>query len=91
MNRISHEFPDVDTLLRGVAPRRPVEGLLVDRVGLLDLIQLRLMDLHEKRRCVAGTPAESDVIHRIKYWDEVLGWIKEHYGSSVTLLETSAP
>ena len=87
MNRIANNFPDVDTLLQGLPPTRPVEGLVVDREGLIELLQRSLMDLHEHRRRVAGTPAEPETVHRIKYWDDVLGWMKEHYGPEVIVLE----
>ncbi len=89
MNRISHVFPDVDTLLDGVRPKHPVEALLVDRVGLIELLQRSLMELHEHRRRVAGTPAEPETVQRIKYWDAILGWAKEQHGPDVVLLETT--
>ena len=90
MNRIAHAFPDVDTLLQGLPPKRPVEGLVVDREGLIEVLQPWLMELHEHRRRVAGTPAEPDTVHRIKYWDDVLGWLKEHYGPEVVLLDRTS-
>ena len=82
MNRISHLFPDVDTLLDGLRRERPVEALVVDRVGLIDLLRRSLTELHEHRRRVAGTPAEPATVHRIKYWDDVLGWLKEQHGTT---------
>jgi len=87
MNRISHVFPDVDTLLEDLRPSHPVEALVVDRVGLIEVLNHTLMDLHEHRRQVAGTPAESDTVHRIKYWDDILGWVKDQQGPDVILLE----
>src|SRR5439155_5349036 len=72
MNRISHVFPDVETLLEDLRPKRPVEGLLVNRVGLIELLQSSLVELHEHRRRAAGTPAEPETVHRIKYWDDIL-------------------
>ena len=87
MNRISHVFPDVDTLLEGLRPKRPVEGLLVNRVGLIELLQSSLVELHEHRRRAAGTPAEPETVHRIKYWDDILGWAKDQQGPDVILLE----
>ena len=87
MNRISHVFPDVDTWLEGLRPKRPVEGLLVNRVGLIELLQSSLVELHEHRRRVARTPAEPETVHRIKYWDDILGWVKDQQGPDVILLE----
>lgn len=85
MNRISHVFPDVDTLLDGLQPQRPAEALVVDRVGFIEVLRGSLMELHEHRRRVAGTPAELETVHRIKYWDAVLGWVKNQYGPDVIL------
>jgi len=87
MNRISHVFPALDTLLDGLRPERPVEGLLVDRVGLIEVLKRSLMELHEHRRRVAGTPAEPYTVQRIKYWDDVLGWVKDQREPNVILLE----
>ncbi len=92
MNRISRPFPDVDTLLNGLRSKRPAEALIVDRVGLIELLQRSLMELHEHRPRVAGTSAEPETVHRIKYWDAILGWVKEQQGSEVVLLErTTSP
>ena len=87
MNRISHPFPDVHTLLDGLRPNRPAEALIVDRVGLIELLRRSLTELHEHRRHVAGTPAEPEMAHRIKYWDDVLGWLKEQRGREVIVVE----
>jgi hypothetical protein len=87
MNRVSHAFPDVATLLEGAPPQRSLEGLLVHRVGLIELLQSSLMELHEHRQRVAGTAAEAETVHRIRYWDEVLGWMKEQRGSELIVLE----
>ena len=87
MNRISHLFSDVDTLLNGLRSKRPPEALIVDRVGLIELLQRSLMELHDHRRRVAGTPAEPETVHRIKYWDDILGWVKEQHGPEVILME----
>ena len=59
---------------------------MVDRAGVLRVLQHSLADLHEHRRLVTGTPAEAGVVHLIKYWDAVLGWLKEQQGSDVIVM-----
>jgi hypothetical protein len=87
MNRISHTFPDVETLLDDLCPKRPVEALLVHRVWLIELFKHTLAELHERRRVLEGTPGEADTVRRIKYWDDVLGWVKERRGQDVILTD----
>lgn len=67
--------------------QRPVETLLVDRVGLIRLLQHSLSEFNERRRLVAGTPAEQETVARIKYWEEVLVWVRQQPGSDVIVME----
>jgi len=76
MDRRSHTFQDVDALLQGLEPKPPVEALVFDRRGLVRILQLWLMERHQYRRWVAGTPAELEVVSEIMYWDEVLAWVR---------------
>ncbi len=87
MNGISHVFHDVDTLLEGLRPRRLVEALAVDRFELMELLRRSLTELHKHRRRVAGTAAEPETVHRIKYWDDILGCVKEQQGPELILID----
>ena len=87
MNRESHPFRDVEALLEGLHPTGLVEALLVDRAGLIHILRRSLTEFHEHRRLVAGTPAELQTAHEIKYWEEVLGWAKEQQGTDVVLMD----
>jgi hypothetical protein len=87
MNRVAHLFTDVEGLLDGLRPKRPIETLLVHWLGLIDLLQRHLSELNEHRRLVAGTPAELETLERIKYWEEVLVWMKQQAGSDVLIME----
>ena len=86
MNRISHGFPDVDALLDGLRPERPVEAMVVDRLGLIELLRRSLTELHDHRRRIAGTPAEPETVQRIRYLDDILGWLKEQQGPDIMLM-----
>ena len=79
-------FRNVDPLLEGLEPTRPAEALLVQRAGLIRILRNSLGDLHDHRRQVAGTPAERETVHEIRYWDEVLLWVKDRQGLDVILM-----
>jgi hypothetical protein len=89
MNRISRSFPDVDALLDDLRPRttRPVEALLVHRMWLIEVLRRTLAELHERRRVLAGRPGESDTVQRIKYWEDVLAWVKQQGGRDVVVVD----
>ena len=87
MNRIPHPPGLFDALLESLDADHPVEALILDRVGLIRILQRSLMELHEHRRLTTGTPAELDTVHLIKYWDAVLGWVKSQYGSDVVFMD----
>jgi hypothetical protein len=91
MNRVSQPFRDVEALLEGLHPTRPVQAFLVHRAGLIHILRRSLTELHEHRRLVAGTPAEPQTAHEIKYWEEVLGWVKEQQGRDLILLSRARP
>jgi hypothetical protein len=84
------ERRDVEALLEGLEPKTP-EALLVDRSGLIEALRRSLGELHEYRRSIAGTPAEPETVHQIKYWDEVLGWVKELQGRDLMLFSRARP
>lgn len=85
MNRVSHPFRDVDALLEGLERKTPVEALLLDRRGLIDILKRSLAELHERRRRIAGTP-EQETVHQIRYWEEVLGWVKDRRDAELILM-----
>ena len=66
--------------------RRPFEALLLDRVGLLQLLRRSLAELHEQRCRFAGAPADPEILHRITYWEGVLAWVKDLQGPDVILM-----
>ena len=80
-------FRNVDPLLEGLEPTRPAEALLVQRAGVIKMLQRSLEELHERRRQVAGAPAEPETVHQIKYWEEVLLWVQSQYGPDVILMK----
>lgn len=86
MNRISHTPGLVQALLESLNTDHPVEALILDRVGLIRILQGSLMELHEHRRLTTGTPAEPDTVQLIKYWDAVLGWVQAQHGSDVVFM-----
>jgi hypothetical protein len=73
-------------LLESLDAKHPVEALILDRVGLIRILQRSLMELHEHRRLTTGTPAEPDTVQLIKYWDAVLGWVKTQYDRDLVLM-----
>jgi hypothetical protein len=42
--------------------------------------------MHERRRQIAGTPEEPEMVQRINYWQEVLAWVRSHGGSELVLM-----
>ena len=68
--RVGSDAQNVDSTV-------PVEALLLDGTLLVRVLKLTLYGLHEERRRVQGTPAHAEVVQRIRYLDEVLGWVKE--------------
>ena len=68
--RVGSDAQNVDSTV-------PVEALLLDGTLLVRVLKLTLYGLHEERRRVQGTSAHAEVVQRIRYLDEVLGWVKE--------------
>ena len=85
MNRITQDLWPLNPLLDGIQSGRPVEALLVWRAGLVEILRDHLFELHNLRQRALGTPAEADWAQRIKYWDEVLGWLKQRQGEDVII------
>ena len=85
MNHASRRFRDVDAVSEGVKSQAPVEALLLDRAELVKLLKRSLFELHGQRFQNAGTAAEADRARRIRYWEEVLGWVKSTQGQDVIL------
>ena len=86
MNRISHTQGLVQALLESLDAKHPVEALILDRVRLIRILQRSLAELHEHRRLTTGTLAEPDTTQLIKYWDAVLGWVKDQQGSDLVFM-----
>jgi hypothetical protein len=45
-----------------------------------------LFALHQERMWKQGRPGEEGVLAQIAFWEAVLGWLKEHKGTSVNLV-----
>ena len=85
MNHASRPFRDVDPVSEGVKSQAPVEALLLDREELVKLLKRSLFELHGQRFQNVGAAAEADRAHGIRYWEEVLGWVKGMQGQDVIL------
>lgn len=80
MNRIAHLFESIDELLESVEPEGAPAGLRIQRAPLITLIKSALGELHDHRRSVVGTSLETDLEWNIRYWEEVLIWLKQEQG-----------
>ena len=85
MNHASRPFRDGDAVSEGVKSQAPVEALLLDRAELVKLLKRSLFELHGQPFGNAGTAAEADRVRRIRYWEEVLAWVKGTQGQDVIL------
>ena len=85
MNRLCHTIPDLETLLAARSDQDPVDALLVSGDGLARIFRRELAELHERRRLVAGTPAEAETLQAITYWQEALAWIQPHRRGDLVL------
>lgn len=86
MKRMSDQFKDPDASVAGQQSRPPVEALLVDRPGLIRILKRSLGELHEHRQRLAGTAVERETVGQIKYWAEVLDWVKGQEGADLMLV-----
>jgi hypothetical protein len=67
-----------------------VEALVVERRGLIQILRRTCAELHERRQRVAGTTAEPDLVRQIKYWEDVLLWVKDQGGSELIVMSRRA-
>ena len=86
MNRIPRALLEIDALLGSTTPSPPVEALVVERRGLVQILRRTCAELHEQRQRVAGTPGEAEAASHIKYWEDVLSWVKDQGGSEVIVM-----
>lgn len=78
MNRISQSADDfAQALLHGIEAQNPIEALMIDRERLIRVLRNALFELHNERHRAEGTPSHADVVQRIRYFDAILGWVKE--------------
>jgi len=89
MNRIARIFENVEALLESRESPRAVEVLVVQRPGFIQILRRSLTELHDHRRVVVGTPAEAEDLQQIKYWEEVLAWVKNQRGQDLILTSRS--
>jgi hypothetical protein len=86
VNRIPRALLEIEALLGSTTPSAPVEALVVEGRGLVQILRRTCAELHEQRQRVAGTPAEADVVRQIKYWEDVLLWVKDQGGSELIVM-----
>ena len=67
-----------------------MEALVVERRGLVQILRRTCAELHERRQRVAGTPGEADAVRQIKYWEDVLSWVKDQGGSDLIVMSRRA-
>jgi len=86
VNRIPRALLEIEALLGSTTPSPPVEALVVERRGLVQILRRTCAELHEQRQRVTGTPAEADAVRQIKYWEDVLLWVKDQGGSELIVM-----
>ena len=90
MNRIPHALLEIEALLGSTTPSPPVEALVVERQGLVQILRRTCAELHEQRQRFGGAPAEADAVRHIEYWEDVLLWVKEQGASEVIVMRRKA-
>lgn len=86
MERRSRERRGVHSILAGVTPSAPAEALLVQREGLIKVLERECAELHARRQRVTGTLFEAEMVQRTQYWADVLSWIKSQYADDVIVM-----
>jgi hypothetical protein len=71
-------------IYRAVAP--PIEALVVDREALIRFMRLALEEMHSRRRLTPQCTGEQDIVHAIRYWDTVFGWVKQQHGDELVFI-----
>lgn len=90
MNRIPRALLELEALFGDTTPSPPVEAMVIDRRGLIQILRRACAELHEQRQRVVTTPAEGDAVRQIKYWEDVLDWIKDQSGSDLIVMRRKA-
>jgi len=91
VNRIPRAVLEgIEALLGSTTPSPPVEALVVERRGLTQILRRTCAELHEQRQRVAGALGEADAVRQIKYWEDVLLWVKEQGGSDLIVMKRRA-
>ena len=90
VNRIPRALLEIEALLGSTTPSPPVEALVVERQGLVQILRRTCAELHEQRQRFGGAPAEADAVRHIEYWEDVLLWVKEQGASEVIVMRRKA-
>src|SRR5439155_25405209 len=90
VNRIPRALLEIEALLGSTTPSPPVEALVVERRGVTQILRRTCAELHGHRQRVAGAPAEADAVRKIKYWEDVLLWVKDEGGSELSVMSRKA-
>jgi hypothetical protein len=68
-------------------PVPPIEALLVRRPWLIRLLKAALTELHEHYREIAATSIATEELQTIRYWEDILLWVKDRAGADLILVE----
>jgi len=90
VNRIPRALLEIEALLGSTTPSPPVEALVVERRGLVQILRRTCAELHEQRQRLAATPGEADSVRQIKYWEDVLSWVKDQGGTDLIVMSRRA-
>jgi hypothetical protein len=86
MQQRTAKFEMIDSLLGSAPAASPVAGLLVARTPLITLLRYIIGEMHRHRYEGLKVPG-TDELRRIKYWEDVLEWVKQCRGSEIVLLD----
>jgi hypothetical protein len=87
MERRIGRFDQPGSSAESQTPGTPIEGLIVRRDRLIRFLKDALGERHDHLREIAGTAAALEELQTIKYWENVLLWVKWQQGSEMVLLE----
>jgi hypothetical protein len=84
--RIGRSTPETDPA-QTQGPPAAQEALVLHRSWLIRLLKSALTELHEHFREIAATSVAQEELQTIRYWEEVLQWVKERQGADLVVVE----
>lgn len=85
MQRRSVVLHELEALLARQVASPASEALVLQRQSLVRLLKAVLSHLHDHRRDVPAAQA-AEHFEVIRYWEAVLGWVKQQNGDDVILM-----